>query len=179
MTGFVTALSAGTTDITYTSSNACGSPDADFQTLTVSPVEVLNTNDTGAGSLRDIIACAGPGATITFAPGLTGQTILLTSGEIVINKNLTLSGPGMLNLTISGNSTSRVFHVQTGNTLRIEDMALKNGSAMTNGGAVFVQGGLILENVLLENNMENGVPKSLTIINPALLEVIGNVDMKP
>jgi hypothetical protein len=178
MTGLVTALAVGTTDITYTSSNACGSPSMAFQTLTVDPIEVLNTNDSGAGSLRDIIACAGPGATITFAPGLSGMTITLTTGEIVINKNLTLSGIGMLNLTISGNNASRIFHVQTGSTLRIEDMSLINGSAMTNGGAMYVQGGLILENVILDNNLENGLPKALTIVNPALLEIIGTVEMR-
>ncbi|MES1181336.1 MAG: Ig-like domain-containing protein, partial [Flavobacterium sp.] len=36
-TGFVTALSAGTTNITYTVSNPCGSPGSASKTLTVSP----------------------------------------------------------------------------------------------------------------------------------------------
>ncbi len=178
MTGLVTALTAGTTDITYTSSNACGSPAMAFQSLTVDPIEVLNTNDAGPGSLREIISCAGPGAVITFGPALMSQTIALTSGEIVIDKYITLSGIGMMNLSISGSNLSSIFHVLPGDTLRIEDMALINASAMTNGGALFVEGTLILENVLLDNNLENGVPKSLTIVNPAMLEVIGTVEMK-
>src|SRR6266550_2142551 len=41
--------------------------------------------------LRDAIAKAASGDTITFS--VTG-TITLTSGELVINKNLTINGPG-------------------------------------------------------------------------------------
>ncbi|MDQ3017325.1 MAG: Ig-like domain-containing protein, partial [Bacteroidota bacterium] len=178
VTGFVTALTAGTTDITYTVNNGCGSPAMAFKTLTVDPIEVLNTNDSGAGSLRDIIACAGPNANITFSPSLMNQTITLTSGEILINKNLTLSGIGMLTLSISGNNASRIFQVQTGKTLVVKNMTLRDASALTNGGAVYAQGNLTLENVLLINNFENGVPKGLTVVNPSLINIIGTVDIK-
>ena len=62
--------------------------------LAVPPV-VLNFNDSGPGSLRGVIASATAGSTITFSGGLTYPgTIVLTSGELLIDKNLTISGPG-------------------------------------------------------------------------------------
>src|ERR1700712_603539 len=72
---------------------------------------VTNTGDTGSGSLRAGITAAAPGDTITFDPSLNGQTIVLTSGQIAINKTLTINGPGATNLAISGNNTSRIFNI--------------------------------------------------------------------
>jgi hypothetical protein len=46
---------------------------------------VTNTADSGAGSLRDTIAGANPGDTIQFTTFL--KRIVLTSGELVINKD--------------------------------------------------------------------------------------------
>ena len=53
---------------------------------------VSNLNDAGAGSLRDAVAGTPAGGTVDFAPALTGS-IVLTSGEIGIAKNLTIAGP--------------------------------------------------------------------------------------
>ncbi len=178
MTGVVMALAPGTTDIKYTDSNLCGEADIDQIALTVDPIEVANSNDAGEGSLRDIIDCAGSGATITFSADMSGTTILLTSGEIVINKNLTLAGPGALLLSLSGNNASRLFHVLPGNTLTIQGMNLKDATSPTNGGAVYAQGNLTLNGVTLQHNFENGTEKSLTVVGPAFLQIIGTVDFK-
>ena len=76
------------------------------------PVDLLvhNNNDNGAGSLRQAIvsnnATAG-GNTILFSNVVTG-TITLTGGELFINKNLTILGPGAKVLAVSGNAASRV-----------------------------------------------------------------------
>jgi len=142
------------------------------------PTMVTSTADSGSGSLRDAIACAANGATITFDAALADQTITLTSGEIVIKKNLILSGLGMTHLTISGSNTSRIFHIFPGKDLHIKNMALKNATSVTNGGALLVEGDLTLDNVLLQNNFENGTFKGMTVISPATVMVIGNVDIK-
>jgi hypothetical protein len=57
---------------------------------------VLNNLDSGAGSLRAEIAAARSKDTIVFAPSLKGQTITLTSGELLIDKDLTIAGPEAL-----------------------------------------------------------------------------------
>src|SRR5690349_3032166 len=53
-------------------------------------ITVTNTNDSGPGSLRQALADANNGDTINFA--VTG-TIQLTSGELVIDNSITISGP--------------------------------------------------------------------------------------
>ncbi|MBL8208757.1 MAG: hypothetical protein JNM09_31295, partial [Blastocatellia bacterium] len=92
-----------------------------FATLTVT-----NLNDSGAGSLRQAITDAVAGDTITFS--ITG-TITLAS-ELAINKNLTIQGPGVNALTISGNSASRVFNISAGNyNVAISNLTIANGRA--------------------------------------------------
>jgi len=54
---------------------------------------VNNNNDSGTDSLRAVIANVCAGSTITFAPNVTGA-INLTSGELLLNKTLTINGPG-------------------------------------------------------------------------------------
>ena len=63
--------------------------------LLPSTLTVTSTSDSGAGSLRAEIAAAHGGDTIVFDAGLADQTISLTSGELEINKSLTIQGtPG-------------------------------------------------------------------------------------
>ena len=117
---------------------------------------VDSTSDSGAGSLREAIADVDPGGTITF--NLTyPATITLTSGELLINKNLTITGPGAADLTISGNNNSRVFNVSGGTTVVIiSGVTIENGLA-DNGGGIYNEGDLTLNNVTVTNNStENG-----------------------
>ena len=69
---------------------------------------VTNTNDSGPGSLRQALADANDDDIIGFA--VTG-TIGLTSGELLVAKNITISGPGAENLAVNGNGKSTVFHI--------------------------------------------------------------------
>src|SRR6266550_1351765 len=71
-------------------------------------IVVTNTNDTGPGSLRQALADVNDGDTITFV--VTG-TIGLTSGELLVDKSITIAGPGADNLAVDGNAKSRVFYI--------------------------------------------------------------------
>ena len=127
-----------------------------------STLTVLNNLDSGAGSLRADIAAAHKGDTIVFAPSLDGQTITLTSGELYINKNLTIAGPGTSQLTVSGNNASRVFDVAKG-TVTLSGLTISNGSAngSTNttiqGGGVYNAGTLTVSNSLFSGNNPDNI----------------------
>ena len=69
-------------------------------------IVVTNTNDSGPGSLRDALSIANDGDTID-ATGVSG-TILLTSGELQINHNVTINGPGAENLAVNRSLLNRV-----------------------------------------------------------------------
>ncbi len=121
-----------------------------------STLTVLNNLDTGAGSLRAAIAAAPSGDTIVFAPSLIGQTITLTSGELLITHSLTIAGPGAGNLTISGNFASRVFEVggNSGANVTLSGLTIRNGVAHDGlgGGAIENWGVLTVSNCTLTGN---------------------------
>lgn len=126
----------------------CSSSPAQGATLTVT-----NLNDSGPSSLRDLIAAANSDDTIDFA--VTG-IITLTSGELLISKNLTISGPGTTNLTISGNHASRIFTVQTGVTANISGLSIRDGSASEGGGINNIGGKLTVMDCTLWGNTATG-----------------------
>jgi hypothetical protein len=93
-------------------------------------ITVTNTNDSGVGSLRQAIADANDGDTIHF--GITG-TITLTRGELLVDKSVTIGGPGAASLTVDGNAAGRVFHVSSGVTATIAGLTITNGNAQDDG----------------------------------------------
>jgi hypothetical protein len=98
---------------------------------------VTNANDTGAGSLRQTISNAVSGDRIHFAAGLAGQTITLAS-ELLVDKDLVISGFDTNGVAISGNNACRIFNVVSA-TLQLRGLTLKNGAA-ANGGGISVGG---------------------------------------
>jgi hypothetical protein len=87
-------------------------------------ITITNTNDSGPGSLRQALLDAHDGDTITFA---VSGTISLTSGGLLIAKNVTISGPGSNQLSIDGNQAVLVFGVFPGKTAAISGLTVTNG----------------------------------------------------
>jgi len=104
-----------------------------------SSITVQNTNDLGAGSLRQAIADVCSGGTINFAPSLSGETIYLAS-TLILSQNVTINGSALaMPITISGDSDNngtgdvRVFHTTTSPgtfaTMTLDSLIITKGLA--------------------------------------------------
>lgn len=120
-------------------------------------VVILNSTDSGAGSLRYALAHTTPGSSITFDATLSGQTVTLTSGELLLTQNVTIDASTLSHgLTISGNNSSRVFNSSGGTTCTLTALTIVNGTNSTTGGGVLNAGTLTLNQCTLSNNSVTG-----------------------
>ena len=117
---------------------------------------VCNGNDSGSGSLRQAILDASSGDTITFAPSVT--TVTLINGELVINKNLIITGPGANRLTVAARCIDfvcfRIFNISPGVTVSISGITISNGFAQDDpgGGGILSAGVLTLTDCTISDN---------------------------
>ena len=131
----VTASAANLAPVTFNLNNTCPGS-----------FVVTSNGDNGPGTLRDIINNACAGGTVTFAANVTG-TITLTSGELAINKGITITGPGADQLAISGNLQSRVINIAAGAaTVAISGLTIREGSTKSDGSDFFGGGGVLITN---------------------------------
>src|SRR5215212_850243 len=117
---------------------------------------VTNLNDGGAGSLRDTIAISANGDTINFS--VTG-TIIVTS-ELVVNKNLTISGPGEPNLTVQRSLANpaaffRVFNFSSGTSV-LSSLTITKGDSTREGGGILNSGTLTVQFCTITDNRSHG-----------------------
>ena len=98
------------------------------------------------------IELAAAGDSITF--NVTG-TIILTSRQLTINKDLTITGPGVASLTISGNNAERVFFILGGN-VAISGVTIRHGHSYGDGGGIYNQGTLTITNSIIGDNSADG-----------------------
>jgi hypothetical protein len=114
---------------------------------------VINTNDSGPGSLRGALAIANDGDTID-ATGVSG-TIFLTSGVLEVNHNVTINGPGAGSLAIDSNHGSRVFDNFASN-VTISGFTITNGGAFCDpcgaGCGILNQGGLTVNDCIVSHS---------------------------
>jgi hypothetical protein len=141
---------------------------------------VDENNGIGVGkiSLREAIAAAAPGETIVFAPTLTSAgpaSVVLTRGELLINKSLIIKGPDsgmsgnipLLTIDASGNDStpaqnngdgSRIFTIDNANSsfinVAIENLTLTGGDTQGagGGGAISNRENLVLSDTLISSN---------------------------
>jgi CSLREA domain-containing protein len=121
---------------------------------------VKNNDDSGTDSLRAVINTVCDGGTITFASNVRGA-INLTSGELLVNKNLTINGPGANLLSVqrsaaSGTPNFRIFNISGTFKVSISGLTLAKGKISAfgeSGGGILNQGGtLTLTNSTVSGN---------------------------
>lgn len=124
---------------------------------------VTNTNDSGAGSLRQAILNANAAAgddTITFAPGLTG-VIQLAGALPDLASNIHIQGPGAGVLSVRGEGTAdpyRIFLAAANQTITISGLTIVNGYDTNVGGGIANDHALLIvrDCVLTGNGAGNG-----------------------
>jgi hypothetical protein len=115
--------------------------------------DVLHVNcSPGMCSLRDAIAFAANGDTITFS--VTG-IIRLDHGTLTLNKDLTISGPGAGNLSIDGVGYYQVFKIPVGKNAILSNLTITHGTSI-NGGGIYNEGVLVLNQCTISDHTATG-----------------------
>ncbi len=141
------------------------------------PVVVTNADDTGEGSLREVLARPTTTA-ITFDPtvfnGESSDEIRLAS-TLVIPRPVEIDGRGIPEgVIISGDFDTRVFDVN-GVELILRSLTVSDGDAGNSpGGAMWLRGGgrANLHDCLFERNRTNGFPGGAIYCSESELEAI-------
>jgi hypothetical protein len=158
------ALGSGAVLATGAASAALAAFPASASAVTIA---VSNTNDAGAGSLRQALADANPGDTIDLS-GVSG-TITLTSGQLDIDDAVTITGPGASTLAISGNGASRVFQMDSdlgGGTVTITGVTITGGNTTGQGAGINFycdsgSGNLVIDSVVITGNTDEDLGAGL------------------
>jgi len=165
----IVSLGAGSHPVQLTVTDEFGATGVSNTTLTVSSNVTLvvdNLTDNAAlnqctaapsdCSLRGANSIANNGDTIVFDPAVFNLrseapsgvlTIDLVNGQILIDNNITITGPGANLLTIKRNSVSnfRIFAVDPGITANISGLTISNGfgSGAAPGGGIYNDHGTV------------------------------------
>lgn len=126
-------------------------------------IVVKNTSDESPDSLRNAIASATAGDTITFDSTLANQVILLTNGQLTIDKNLTIDGANAPKLTVKSSGDSRIFRISDSANFTLKNLILTGGKLSgtdpdnfedSAGGAILIGGDsqTAIENCTFEGN---------------------------
>jgi hypothetical protein len=129
-------------------------------------ITVLNTSDSGPGSLREAIGSSSNGDTIRFDPTLisNGNDTITLASEIAFSKSLTIIGlnNSTATLFISGDNNSRIFGITNTTNVTLDSLALINGNGQGatesgNGGAISFtdSDSLFISNTIIANNSIN------------------------
>jgi Domain of unknown function (DUF4347) len=123
---------------------------------------VTNISDSGAGSLRAAISSANTtvGADVINFTGsifkdAIPDVITLTTGQLTISSDITITGTGASKLSISGQNSLRVFEIAGASKVTISGLSITEGSA-PDGGGIQNFGILTLNNSTVSGNMASG-----------------------
>ena len=130
-------------------------------TFFVSTLIDEDDGDYGPGdlSLREALSLAAQqpgGDVILFDPSLNGGTITLVLGQLVIDSNVEVLGPGSDQLTIDADGKSRVFCVAEGVIAQISALTITGGNTRGSGGGVYNSGAVTITAAAITDNSTHG-----------------------
>ena len=124
--------------------------------LGAATLTVTSPDDSGPGSLREVIALSSSGDQITFDEALSGTTIRVTGGEVLINKNLQIIGRGSKFTIISAaeSPNTRVFTISPGIFVSVSNLTLTVEQIY--GGGIYTEGNLRVTDSVITGNYGSG-----------------------
>lgn len=165
------------TGFDYPLSSAIAPPSDVPETIVVDTDSFAINPDDGKISLPEAIENANDGATILFDSSLDGKTISINS-ELNISHSITIDAKNRVTLDAGGNN--RIFNISGGSEdlpVILRGLTLQHGYTYYNGGAIYFNGVLKIENSNFVENQARidggaidvrvvaGVQASLTIEN--------------
>ena len=102
---------------------------------------VIGTGTPGSCTATALAAAIAAGGGVSFDCGAGPVTI--AGGPYTVTGDVSIDGGGLV--TLSGENAHRLFHVQTGGSLRLTNLTLADGSAVDWAGSILNQGTLALD----------------------------------
>jgi predicted outer membrane repeat protein len=125
-------------------------PEPESRTWTVQTLA-----DEGEGSLRAALAKSQDGDRIRFDPSLSGGTIHLTQGQLLVQSGVDIDALNLrLGITINANRKSRVLEVSSTSIVRMAGLTLVEGSDRA-GGGIINSGCLQMQDCVVSNNQSS------------------------
>ncbi len=155
-----------------------GSPANASVTIEANDFVVINTWDTGEGSLRqaalNAASIAGPD-TITFGGSVftdaTPDAIILLT-QVLLSTEVTIEGPGAKMLTVRNAGSSRVFITGSSTNATIRGLTMADGNIVSAfGGALYVEFGSTMR--LINCAVVNCTSQSAAIVSRGNLSMVG------
>lgn len=122
---------------------------------------VTNTNDSGPGSLRQIIADANAGSPPAFIllTNISGVIMLQTPLPVITAIDTSIVGPGRNSVTVSGSGQAQIFNIAGDAIASISGLTIADGFTTNfGGGGILNNGTLTISNCLITRNHSSGVP---------------------
>lgn len=155
-----TGHQSGTFFIEYMISNSVGPPDGSwhissgkFPVSVNAPMTatVNNTNDSGPGSLRQALSDVSSSGEILFS--LSNPDTIQLDSQLVIDRNVTISGPESGDLSIFGTDSTQVFWINENlKKVKLSNLKISRGNDYEGGGIRCVGSNLNLNNISISNN---------------------------
>ncbi len=142
---------------------------------------VVNIDDIGIGSLRNAIFCAEDGGNITFENTLSGETIKLETGAIVIDKSIQINEPDSnytpVDINLRSMDDHMVMVVEADEIVVIDQLDMTSNNGYNNNPRILLNHGtLTLRNLTLT---DDGAFQSMnsTLLNTGTLNILESVNL--